>query len=162
MDEPEHLWPEFCCAILRDARGRYLLEQRPTDKRHASGLLVCFGGKREPNESPEACIRRELREELGWEPGPLERVVRLIAFLDGTEVAWFYRGSAPEFPKPQEPGVVATWLEATDLVRKGSTLSDWHAVALLAELNGENVVTVNGASPLRSGTGNPTGRTRPV
>lgn len=162
MEDQERSWPEFCCAILRDTRGRYLLEQRPTNKPHAGGLLVCFGGKREPNESPEACIGRELLEELGWEPGYLELAVRLVASSTGREVAWFYRGSAPVAPKPQEPGVAAAWLDAAELARKGTMLSDWHLAALLAEFNGQSVVRLSAPSPECPGTGNPTGGTHPV
>jgi mutator protein MutT len=49
---------------LIERRGRYLICQR-----RAGGFLGGYwefpGGKREPGESWEACLRRELREELG-------------------------------------------------------------------------------------------------
>jgi len=50
--------------ILRE--GRYLITQRRADV-HLGGLWEFPGGKREPGESLEACLRRELREELGIE-----------------------------------------------------------------------------------------------
>lgn len=34
-------------------------------KKHSSALLILPGGKIEPGESAEACLRRECREELG-------------------------------------------------------------------------------------------------
>jgi 8-oxo-dGTP diphosphatase len=49
---------------LTDAQGRVLIAQRPFDKEHA-GLWEFPGGKIEPDESPEAALVRELREELG-------------------------------------------------------------------------------------------------
>jgi 8-oxo-dGTP diphosphatase len=48
---------------LVDADGRVLLAQRPEGKSMA-GLWEFPGGKVEPGETPEACLIRELKEEL--------------------------------------------------------------------------------------------------
>ncbi len=50
------------CALV-DADGRVLLCQRPEGKALA-GLWEFPGGKLEPGETPEACLIRELKEEL--------------------------------------------------------------------------------------------------
>jgi 8-oxo-dGTP diphosphatase len=51
------------CALI-DADGRVLISKRPEGKALA-GLWEFPGGKLEPGETPEACLVRELREELG-------------------------------------------------------------------------------------------------
>ena len=49
---------------LIDPDGRVLLAQRPEGKSMA-GLWEFPGGKVEPDETPEACLMREIEEELG-------------------------------------------------------------------------------------------------
>lgn len=63
-------------AVIRDAKGRVLLARR-TEGRDLAGLWEFPGGKREIDETPEAALVRELREELGIEAtvgAPLIRV----------------------------------------------------------------------------------------
>ncbi len=55
---------EVVAGVIADARGRILLARR-TDGRDLAGLWEFPGGKREPGESPEAALIRELQEELG-------------------------------------------------------------------------------------------------
>src|SRR6478752_10650867 len=51
------------CALV-DADGRVLVAQRPAG-RPMAGLWEFPGGKLAPGETPEACLIRELHEELG-------------------------------------------------------------------------------------------------
>ncbi|WP_368562644.1 Nudix family hydrolase [Pseudoxanthomonas sp. UTMC 1351] len=51
-------------AVITDARGRILLARR-TEGRDLAGRWEFPGGKREPGETPEAALARELQEELG-------------------------------------------------------------------------------------------------
>lgn len=51
-------------AAMIDVDGRVLICQRPEGKQLA-GLWEFPGGKVEPGETPEACLIRELDEELG-------------------------------------------------------------------------------------------------
>ena len=54
---------EVAAALIQDDDGRYLITQRRRGS-HLEGLWEFPGGKRKPDESLEACLRRELSEEL--------------------------------------------------------------------------------------------------
>ena len=58
-----------------DAQGRVLIAQRPAGSWQA-GRWEFPGGKVEPDESDEAAVRRELREELGVQVQDLRRLPR--------------------------------------------------------------------------------------
>lgn len=55
---------EVLAAVIQDTRGRILLTRR-TEGRDLAGRWEFPGGKREPGETPEAALVRELDEELG-------------------------------------------------------------------------------------------------
>ena len=59
--------------ILRDSEGRVLLAERVNDLTF-KGLWEFPGGKINPSEAPEACLCRELAEELGIVVTKLERL----------------------------------------------------------------------------------------
>ena len=114
--------------IFRD--GKLLITQRKAGS-HLAGLWEFPGGKREPGESWDHCLRRELREELAIEVGvgPLfsevthaypEKTVHLRFFvcsliagepqpIDCAAVAWV---TAEELTHYQFPAADAVLLEA--------------------------------------------------
>ncbi len=79
------------CLILVDASGCVLATQRPLEK-HLALKWEFPGGKLEAGEQAETALRREIKEELGIEVGPLQPLepvehtyetgrIRLIPFL---------------------------------------------------------------------------------
>jgi 8-oxo-dGTP diphosphatase len=70
---------EVTAAVI-ERSGRFLVTRRDPAK-HLGGLWEFPGGKREPGESLEACLEREIREELGTRA----RVGRRVAV-----VPWVY------------------------------------------------------------------------
>ncbi len=110
------------CALV-DADGRVLISKRPEGKALA-GLWEFPGGKLEPGETPEACLVRELKEELGivtkaaclapltFASHPYEdfhlfmplyvcrRFEGIPAGLEGQEIKWVLPRKLREYPMP--------------------------------------------------------------
>mgnify|MGYP006280906579 CR=1 FL=1 len=62
---------EVALAMIHQ-EGRWLLQLRADDPRIvAPGCWGLFGGHLDPGETPEAALRRELVEELSWQPDQL-------------------------------------------------------------------------------------------
>jgi 8-oxo-dGTP pyrophosphatase MutT (NUDIX family) len=145
-------WPDYCCAILIDAQGRYLIERRSPKSASAPGQLACFGGKREPMEHPDRCIRREIKEELGWSVGALRLLVavRLRDRSTGREIAWFYRGSGPRATLKLKPLPGSSLLHLThEELLAAPDLSGWHRAALLAAAASDIIAWIDDAATLR-------------
>jgi serine/threonine protein phosphatase PrpC/8-oxo-dGTP pyrophosphatase MutT (NUDIX family) len=138
--------PPYCCAILRDPSGELLLEWRPVSAAVAAGKLTCFGGKREAGETAEACLMRELREELDWSPAAAPRRV-VDLFVEGRLIAYFYEAAAPRSDEPLrlEAGREAVRLQPAAALRD-DRLSEWHAAVLRAWQRGASRADFPGAA----------------
>ena len=131
-DDWSRSWPSYCCAILQDTQtGAFLFEKRPESASVAPDALTCFGGKRDPRESPDACLLRELREELGWDAGAASRGPRGTA-------SWL-PGSTEAPPRDVELSFGerhTVWWEArTSSLKK---ISPWHRCVLEAFKEGRS------------------------
>ena len=82
---------EVAAALIQDDAGRYLIARRRRGT-HLAGLWEFPGGKREGDETLEACLRRELVEELNaeFEVGEKIDTVRW-EYPEKTVVLHFYR-----------------------------------------------------------------------
>ena len=102
---------EVAAALIRDDVGRYLITQRRRGS-HLAGLWEFPGGKVEAGETPAACLRRELIEELSatFTVGALVETVRW-EYPDRTVVLHFFdcRLESGEIT-PREQQVMA-WVE---------------------------------------------------
>lgn len=136
IPNPESPLVEVVAGVIRDARGRILLARR-TEGRDLAGLWEFPGGKREPGESAEDALVRELREELGIDVelgAPLIAVpqryphkrlrldVRRIASwrggvprgLDGQALAWVPPSKLASYAMPPADRPVVAALLQTD------------------------------------------------
>ena len=108
---------EVAAALIQDEAGRYLIARRRHGS-HLAGLWEFPGGKREPGESLEACLQRELREELTADFVVGEKVETIRwPYGEKTVVLHFYRcrlrGGAIE---PREGQAIA-WVAPSSLAQ---------------------------------------------
>ena len=120
-------------AALVDVDGRVLICQRPQGKQLA-GLWEFPGGKLEPGETPEACLVRELEEELGIRAAkaclapfvfashayedfhllmPLYLLRRWEGFVERREhaaLAWVKPGQLADYPMPPADAPLCAYL----------------------------------------------------
>ena len=131
------VFPEHACAIITCPDGRLLLELRPATAKHAPDKLACFGGKREGDEDADACIRRELREELDWEPDTLHGAVDLRR---GERFIARFRGCALPSGSVLRPYRGACAVRVPWSCLPALPLTPWHAAVLAAWASGNHVV----------------------
>jgi 8-oxo-dGTP diphosphatase len=82
---------EVVAALIQDDEGRYLITRRRGGS-HLAGMWEFPGGKREPGESLEEALRRELIEELSATFSVGEKVETVTwPYAERTVVLHFYR-----------------------------------------------------------------------
>ena len=125
---------EVVAGIIRDEAGRYLITRRLQGK-HLEGLWEFPGGKREPDETLDDSLRRELHEELGatFEIGERVELVRW-PYPDLTVLLHFYRCRVREGIISPREGQQMEWVAPADLRRYDFPPAD---ATLLARLTAE-------------------------
>jgi 8-oxo-dGTP diphosphatase len=122
---------EVAAGLIRDDAGRYLITRRRRGS-HLAGLWEFPGGKLEAGESPAACLRRELREELSatFAVGPLVETVQW-EYPDRTVVLHFFdcRLESGDIV-PREEQAMA-WVEAEQLAGYDFPPADRELIARL-------------------------------
>ncbi|PPT26132.1 Nudix family hydrolase [Xanthomonas arboricola] len=119
--------------VITDARGRILLTRR-TETRDMPGLWEFPGGKREPGETSEQALVRELNEELGIEAQVGEWLMDVPQLYPDKRLrlevrhitAW--KGS----PRGRE-GQAMTWVAADKLTRYSMPPADVPVVGVLRQ-----------------------------
>jgi 8-oxo-dGTP diphosphatase len=122
---------EVVAGLIRDGRGRYLITRRRQGT-HLEGLWEFPGGRREPDETLEQSLRRELFEELGalFVVGELVETVRW-AYPEKTVVLSFFRCRLEEGAIEPREGQRMQWVPPAELHRYDFPPAD---AALLAHL----------------------------
>jgi mutator protein MutT len=112
---------------------KLLITQRPA-RGHLGGLWEFPGGKREPNESFEQCLTRELREELGIEVAVGDLVQSVThRYPEKTVHLRFYRCRWIEHD-PQPLGCPALkWVGAHELAQYSFPAADARLLKKLPE-----------------------------
>ena len=88
-------------AAVIERDDRFLLTRRPAGV-HLEGCWEFPGGKCEPGETPAACLRREIREELGVESVVgVELLTTAHAYADRRVELHFFRCDVGDPPVPQ-------------------------------------------------------------
>jgi mutator protein MutT len=106
---------EVVAALVQDETGRYLVTQRRR-RSHLAGLWEFPGGKREPGESLEAALVRELTEELSarFVVGEKVDAVRW-EYPERTVVIHFFRCRHEAGTIEPQEGQAMTWVAAEHL-----------------------------------------------
>lgn len=101
-------------AALAAKEGRLLIAQRPMG-RHMGGKWEFPGGKLEKGETPEAALRRELKEELGVDAdiGPIRAAIP-YSYPEKDVLLLFYSARLMGEPKPIDEAALA-WVTPDEL-----------------------------------------------
>jgi len=122
---------EVAAAVIAQD-GRYLITQR-TSRSHLEGLWEFPGGKRQPGESLEACLRRELREELDVDVSVGEKVYETSwEYPERKVILHFFRCQIAGGTISPTEGQAFRWVSPGDLIRYNFPPADAELVQALA------------------------------
>ena len=126
--------PVHAAIALIERRGRYLICQRRADDTFG-GCWEFPGGKRETGESWDACLRRELAEELGVIAGTVRPYASFRhQYPDGAIFVRVFRCDiARGTPKPLESQRLR-WVPSTQLSRYQFPPANRRLIEKLSEL----------------------------
>jgi mutator protein MutT len=118
-------------AVIEDDH-RFLVTRRQSGV-HLAGMWEFPGGKIDPDETHQAALARELREELDVEVEVGERMYRTQhAYPERTVELNFYRCSLKSEPRPLL-GQEMRWVPRGELHALGFPPADTELIALLAK-----------------------------
>jgi mutator protein MutT len=119
-------------AAIVERDGRFLLTRRLSGT-HLAGFWEFPGGKCEADETPEACLRREIREELDVDVsvGP-EVLTTAYDYADRAVELHFFRCGFEGEPSPQLQQEIR-WVSRSDLASLELPPADAALVAWLTE-----------------------------
>lgn len=119
--------------VIQDVRGRILLTRR-TETRDMPGLWEFPGGKREPGESSEQALVRELQEELGIEAEVGEWLMEVPQLYPDKRLRLEVRRIAGWKGQPRgREGQALTWVSPDRLGRYSMPPADLPVVAMLRQ-----------------------------
>jgi mutator protein MutT len=117
-------------AAIVEREGAFLVTRRPEGV-HLEGLWEFPGGKCEPEESYDACLRREILEELGSGVDVLSEVFQVShAYQDRVVELHFIRCHLLEEPRPLI-GQEIRWVSGEELLELDFPPADSELIALL-------------------------------
>ena len=126
---------EVAAGVIRDGRGRVLIARRKVDARGEWLALEGFwefpGGKREAGESYEACLARELNEELELRVTPGDALYTMDYVTEGRPIHFeFLDVAVPEgTPLTLNVHADAAWVAPDQLAGYRLCPADAHFVA---------------------------------
>ncbi len=114
--DAERTTGEGIVAIIERA-GRYLMIRRPDDIR-AGGYWCFVGGAIEDGESQEQALVREVREEVGLEVAPGEKVWECLSiYMEWVLHCWTVRDSDGEVQADPREVAEHRWLTVDQIMR---------------------------------------------
>ena len=115
--------------VFRD--GKLLIAQRRRGD-HLGGLWEFPGGKREPNETFQECLRRELKEELGIDAEPGELIEAITHVYPEKTVHLRFYSCRCQTGAPQSLGCDGfAWVTLADLPRYAFPAADQMLLQIL-------------------------------